>query len=538
GVELGSGTKFIVKAGASATVNGNISIAITDNAALAEVTVETGATLKTYGGQYFKNCNLVLNGGLQTTTEGHLVFGYALPGETARFSMTATGATIATEHPVSVTAENAYRIGFVVPAVCGAVEVDGTITLKDTTFGYNSLDGFAFGLGNPEDKEFEVVADNTNLDIGGETYVAGGAHLTLTNNSILTRKRHSEGDTSDSMYNINVQDLGKVTLRDGGTIKAGITRINGDLKNGVISLKPSVEGYVGLEVLEGGVTQWYKSNGLRGDSGYPGTIKYAGGSAELFRGYYWAWGNRAQVFNNFAAVEVADETTMTIRGVTSDFNGGGRANMLLELETPFTGGGDIRVENNREDTLLQPVVIRGDNANTGTISVADAAENGNRKSLLHFANGANWAGTVVWRNMDLIYSADSTSGNDSGPKVITDTPASVVFGTLELVDDFPVKVWRDESGNLVCDQVTADSFTGSGRIVPEAQWEVEDGDEPFEVGTKLYIGKIKKGSALPKVARRWAATREPIVDENGEDVGGDYDNLVLVASQGLVIFIR
>ena len=118
--------------------------------------------------------------------------------------------------------------------------MDAPVELVSTTVMINKYDGFAFGVNNPSDVSFMVVADNTRLDYGAETVIAGGANLMLTNNASLFHVRDNSTNkrTDDVSYPLIIKEFGRITLVDGGTIKQPICHIDNDYTGAVI-LNPS-----------------------------------------------------------------------------------------------------------------------------------------------------------------------------------------------------------------------------------------------------------------------------------------------------------
>jgi len=488
-----------------------------EGAAFPTLTVTDGATLTVSAGQRFSNVHLVLceSATLTESGDGPLVFGYAAAGETTYFAMHATNATITALN--SAKTENASRIDFASPASGGTVVVVDDIVLKGCTITYNSKDGFAFGYNNPTAQAFKVIADGTELDFGATTYVAGGANLVMTNGSVLCRKRHSEGDTGDSRYNLRIENAGLLTLVASGELRTGVTSVNGDTTNGAVYVTPEGVGSIGIEVLEGGIGCWYKGNGQN-----KGAIRFADGYMDCFKGYWWGWGNRAHIFNYMVGIDVPNGKTMTFRGVSDKMNSNdSRYNLTMMLEAPFTGGGDIFVTNTWNGKLLMPVVTSGANMCTGRIEALECK--GTALARVCFQNGANWAGTVVANGRAEI--ADAFTGASA----THNSPVTVAFGTLDLQADFPVKVWKPDGEPLTNDTLNVGMYVNNGgRLVPEM---VTDGAE-FERSDAVVVGKIAKGATLPRVPARWVAKAVPI---DGE---ADFDNLVLKMGSGLQIIAR
>ena len=479
--------------------------------------VADGATLTVPVGYKFSNVHLVLCDAatLSESGDGPLVFGYAAAHETTYFAMHATNATITALN--SANAENASRIDFASPASGGTVVVVGDIVLKGCTVTYNSKDGFAFGLNNPTTQPFKVVADNTGLDFGAETYIAGAANLVMTNNSLLCRRRQSEGDTGDSNYNLNVINSGLLTLVAGGELRAGVTRVNGNVTNGAIYVNPDVAGTVGIEVLDGGIGCWYKGHGQN-----KGVIRFADGYMDCFKGYWWGWGNRAHIFNYMVGIDVPQGKTMTFRGVSDKmYSNDGRYNLTMMLESPFAGGGNIFVTNTWNGKLLMPVVMSGANSCTGRIEALQCK--GTALAKVYFQNGANWAGTVVANGRMEI--ADTFTGATA----THNSPVAVSFGALDLQADFPVKVWKPDGEPMTNDTLNVGTYLNNGgALVPEL---ATDGAE-FSIGDSFVVGKIAKDGALPRVPAGWVAKKQAI---DGDDAN---DDLILKRGMGLQVLVR
>jgi hypothetical protein len=429
--------------------------------------------------------------------------------------MHATNATITALNSAKV--ENAARIDFASPAVGGRVVVVSDIILKKCKITYNSKDGFAFGYNNPQEQKLRVVADATPLDFGAETYITGGANLVMTNGAVLCRKRSTEGDNNDSIYNLRIEQAGLLTLVSAGELRAGVTYVNGDLVKGAVYVTPEKTGAVGIEVLAGGVGCWYKAHGMN-----KGTIRFSDGIMDCFKGYWWGWGNRAHIFNFMAGVDIPEGKTMTFRGTEDKMDTNDQRNILyMMLEAPFTGGGDVFVTNTWEGKTLSPILTSSTSTCTGRIEVLEGEPN--CASLLYFQDGANWAGTVIANGRVAL------ARNFIKAEVVHDIPVAVTFGALDLQADFPVRVWRGEDGTLTNDTLNVGTYLNNGgKIVPTMMTE----DGKFTHGDKLTLGRIAKGAALPRFARGWAVRAEAIDDNAAEDL------LTCCFDTGMMIIIR
>ncbi len=476
-ITVGSSSALTLVEGASATL-GDFHVLLKDGldplTTLPKVAVADGATLKVQGGMAFKNVAIDLKGTLEATDDGTLTIGTAVSGETSYISLAAEGATVTAKSE-----ENGVRLAIAAPVKGGRVVAVEPIVIKDSTITYaeasepkdNQKDGFSFGLNNPTDQSVKIVVDNTRLDFGAETYVAGGVNLVLTNGSVLCRAWDYEGDTEASYYNLRILNRAVVTLVSGGEILAGVTRVNGDVTNGAVYVTPDETGFAGIEILEGGVGSWYKLNGLD-----KGAIRVANGFFDCWKSYWWGWGNRNHLFNRLTAVEIVEGTTMTFRGVPEKWSKTNYKRLsYFELEAPFTGGGDLLFTNTWAGTTMEPTIYRADNACTGTLLVAPDVDTA--KVRVHFANGAKWAGTVVFNgNVDML-------PVDQNHAAETNSAMTATFGRARLVSSLPLRVWRGEDGVATNDTVTLkEGFVveagdaGVVELVPQGDFELNAAD--------------------------------------------------------------
>ena len=484
-VKLANGAKLVLSK--SATLAGLTNESGAE--AMNDVTVAKGATLKVPGNTVFTDMKLTVNGTIEGTTDGKLVFGYARAGETSKFTMTADGATITALNAAKK--ENAARLDFVCPEPGGTVVVTEPILLKNTTLTYDKkdakeeLDGMAFGLNNPVDQAFTITAENTDLYVGAETTIAGAANLVL-NGSRLIRWRHAEGDTAQSLYNIVVQNKGKIIVDAGGSIYAGVTRVNKNETDGAIRLQPDEEGFFGIEFRDGSTAHWYKANGYN-----KGAIAFGNSVFEMTKSFWWSWGNRSHVFNKMLAVEIAAEKRLTFKCVKETiYSSNNDTYTYFILESPFTGAGDIFFTSDRASQQFQPTVVCNNNTCTGTLSVEDG-----KNVMVHFANGANWAGKVVLNGkVDLVPADDDHKvAANAGPTVVS-------FGGAELAETFAFRVWATESEGavtVVSDRINvgAQGWSGEGTVVFDPKSALTLGDVPS--GTEFVLGTMPKGGTVP-----------------------------------------
>ena len=528
------------------------------------LTVAAGVTLTVPGGHRFSNVHLVLSDGsaLRESEDGSLVFGYAAAGETAYFAMCATNATIGVTNSLAPNNEASQynglaRIDFASPASGGRVVVAEPIVLKGVMFergyateGHYVCDGFAFGLNNPEDEAVKIVIDDSFVIFGEHSWIAGGVNLVMTNGAVLCRSIFpdaatktgnsgaSEGDKTINWYNLNITGLATLTLVDGGELRAGVGRVNTDVVSGLINLNPSVAGHVGVEVLKGGIADWYKMNGHQHKMVYNnkwsdpvthahrGSVSFDGGIMEVFKDNWYGTGNnRAHILNGLAAVDVAEGTTLEFRGRTDRMPSEHRSLGLVEVESPLSGGGDVAITNTWNGKNLKMVVSCTNNTCTGAIAAFDC--DGTATAEVYFSDGANWAGTVVANgNVKLVDVVGS--GEWAGAGSLEDGPAAVTFGSLELLTDFPVRVWSD-NGTITNDMLNVGTYlNGGGMLVPTMMTEGVE----FAQGAAIVVGTIAKTSPNPAVKGGWAVKRRAI---DGDEVN---ETIVLKKGVGLQVMVR
>ena len=528
------------------------------------LTVAAGVTLTVPCGHRFSNLHLVLCDGstLRESEAGSLVFGYAAAGETTYFAMYATNATIGVTNSLapnnSASQYNGLaRIDFASPASGGRVVVAEPIVLKGVNFergyateGHYICDGFAFGLNNPANEAVKIVIDDSFVIFGEHSWIAGGVNLVMTNNAVLCRSifpdaatktgnsGSSEGDKTINWYNLHINDLATLTLVDGGELRTGVGRINNDVVSGLVNLNPSAAGHVGIEVLEGGIADWYKTNGSKHKTVYnntyadevsqthKGTILFSGGVMEVFKDNWYGTGNnRAHILNGLASVVVTEGTTLEFRGrqdrMVTEFKSLG----MVEVESPLSGGGNVAVTNTWDGKNLKMVVSCTNNTCTGAIAAFDC--DGTATAEVYFSDGANWAGTVVANgNVKLVDVVGS--GEWAGAGSLEDGPAAVTFGSLELLTDFPVRVWSD-NGTITNDMLNVGTYlNGGGMLVPTMMTEGVE----FAQGAAIVVGTIAKTSPNPAVKGGWAVKRRAI---DGDEVN---ETIVLKKGVGLQVMVR
>ena len=467
--------------------------------ALPVVEISTNATVTIAGGMKFKNVDFRLYGTVakESIAVPGPVFGYAASGETSYIAFVSDGG-IFDIHAETGSDPDLGKINFLCPESGGKVVAVGTIVLRNSTHnikGWNDMGDVRFGYRNPMTESFDVLIDNTKLNISGNFYASGAAHLALVNGSYIRR----DGNCLGHGFNMVVGDAATVDVGEACYIDfvagAGNFAIDSQsavdsvtVRNGgayAVSYNSSGWGR-GLFVSDGGVLSVGKIYGSRARN-------------DLLRGFGSA---RLDGDLDIASVNIGTGNTNWDRHVK------------VASGVPFTGTGDVVVTNGVPAYPFTVTMQNGANTATGSIKVAKVE--GDAETALYFANGANWVGTVVAGNVALTNLTDGAAA------------ASVTFGTLDLAADFPIRVWKSE-GVYSADAINVGSFVNNGGKLKPVM--MSEGEE-FTKGDSFVVGKIAKGATLPAVATGWAVKTRSI---DGDDA---YDEIVLKSGVGFQIIIR
>ena len=157
---------------------------------------------------------------------------------------------------------------------------------------------------------------------------------------------------------------------------------------------------------------------------------------------------------------------------------------------PITGGGSILVSNANAN-VFGIVVQSGSNTATGTASVVPPTGAGIGATTLYFADGANWAGTVVATNGLVKLVKDFASATNSAA---VPAPVEVSFGGIEMQDDLTLHLWQD--GTCDCINIGANGWTGSGKLDFEYVDFAEAGSQKWKIATQpanTTLPVVKKG---------------------------------------------
>lgn len=503
-VTVGGEASFAVAAGGDMAVGRLATRAIGD--AIPTVAVAAGGRLVVPGGTTFKDVAMDLRGELATSSDGMLTFGYAEEGETTRFAFTSDGARI-----LATGGQGKGNVRFVCAEAGGEVLVEGDIVIKGVDFGHTMsaaahIDGFVFGSGNPSDKPFNVKVVDTKIDCLKNSSFNGGCVATFSGSSMLSYDYSWSANDGKGVV-ISVLNRAKLVFEAGTTLLAYIT---GNWSGTYLDLSPDEEGWESLTVKDGArvYLSHQKGNGKA-------KVVVADAIWELFYNNWWDGGRMQYAFDGAQEVFIPEGKSLFIsrngRGGTDQGTWTGDCPLST---TPFSGAGDLVVSTNFNGGSMTVDVESGANTCTGRAFVDPAAVN----NRLRFADGANWAGTVVW---DGRVSLGVTDG----------VPATFTFGAVDLRTDFPIRVWTDAQGNVTSDRIniTGAGFTGNGgKVVIDFQ----GGVEPPE-GYQFYpLGTMPKDAALPTVrSATWCVKARKI---KGDDERLEYG---LVRNRGFIISI-
>lgn len=464
------------------------------------LSIESDATLNVPGGMKFSNVNIDLKGEIASATAGGITFGYAAAGDTTYIGLMSDGGTISIE-PGSGS-YNTSSLEFCCPAAGGSVyAVGGSLTLADTTihpiyvqsnveypFTVAYQIGLNFGVNNPASSSFEVLFDNTTWGVLGSLLIKGGATFRLANGGAYMTY---ENLGYYGRY-AQIAEKGRLVIGSGCEFRLNFM---GDYGTNALEVNPSDENYQSIVVEEGGIFETYRSSGNG-----KGVLVASNGVYRIFQpsiynehysqssGTTTIYDTTNVPFAGFSSVSLADGSTLTFSTRNRVFwepghfadDSGDRVVALADV--PITGGGSIALDNANAN-VFGVVVKSGANEATGTASVVPPTE-GEGATTLYFADGANWAGTVV------------ADGNVALTNLV-DAAAAVTntFGTLRLDADFPIRVWKS-GDTIVNDALNVDAYVNNGGKL------VLVGDA-LAPGDTLILGTLANANALPDVKGNW-----------------------------------
>ena len=484
----------------SATLNASLTTAANASAspvALPVIEVATNATVTIGGDMKFKNVDFRLYGKISKSGTGVKgpTFGYAANGETSYMAFTSDGGNFDI-HAETDGDPTLGQILFLCPESGGAVVAVGDITLRNATHtikGWNDMGNVRFGYNNPTTEVFNVLVEGTHLDVSGNFNAGGAAHVSLANGSCIRRA----ADCLGHGFNMAIQDAATIDVGEGCYINfatgAGVFGIDSQATVDTVTVRDG-----GIYSVTANSSGWGRGVFVSED----GVLGVHG----IFDSR-----ERTDLLLGFASARLDGD--LAVKSVDIYTDGGHYTNNVRHAKManiPFTGAGDVVVTNGVPAYPFTVTMQNGASTATGSIRVARAE--GDAETALFFANGANWAGTVVAGNVALTNGAAA---------------ATATFGALDLQGEFPIRVWND-NGTVTMDALNVGEYVnGGGKLAVYSA----DGNE-IPAGTKIAFGTVGKESPLPKVGRGWRASREAI---DGDDAN---DQLYLSNSFATQIILR
>ena len=471
-----------------------------ENITIPKLVVASDAMLKVPGGMKFKNVDMRLFGSISVTEKGYLYLGHAESGETTYFAMNATNATITT-----IGASSSYAQGQLWIAsseVGGAVSVIRRIELNGVTLDVQKYDGMYIGSNNPTNMPFEVLLEEITQEYRGYWAFCGAA--TVTFRRCAFSRPAWQAWSAQGQW--NVLDAAKLIYED-------TTHFYEYPDGNSVNWSPVASG-TECFVLTNSTVMWTRPTGNHNgvmtvfDSFYDCAYDaYAPSQGRTLPDLLQGLGTLNIPEGSFCAIRAKDH-------VTWDKNDDAAERICkIDAGVKFAGAGDLVVSNSVAGRYFEVTMQSGSNVCTGDLKVFSPE---GFTTQFYFADGANWAGTVFAGNVALTNLTSAAS------------PASVTFGALDLVGNFPIRVWKENCAVTTNDIVNVGTYVNSrGRLVPTLV-----GEGSLAVDDVIAIGRIRKNSDLPRCARGWACAATAI---DGDD---EYDVLSVRKGVGFQVILR
>lgn len=422
----------------------------------------------------------------------HVYFGTATAGQTARFRFSGIGGRLYLRNY-----SWGYNAGYfyvACPEAGGCVTADRPLVFRDFSFpiypGDRSYNRVTMGVNNPESEVVRVEAENTVFDDTDTSEISGGVDLLLGRGATFSKRGNRYFLNS---VKFSITGAAKVTFEDTefSYPRSGVGSDN--------AVKPTVGGVESLTLRRSVYRCWtWTGNGKGVITLDDATWRVCDFMPNNTTKPYVYGTPPSPVFNGYGEARIAGGT-FRLEGENNALGQGGYGQLEWDRtidfahDVPITGTGNLLVSNLAPTNTMTATIVCGANTCTGTAG----AEAGTRSTLC-FADGANWAGTVVANGCVKLFSADPQG---------VEVPAAVSFGAIRLDGDFPVRLWKD--GDMSTNDVVnlAGAVTGAGRIVgvPMAGYEPQLGDA-------FAIGLYPADAALPQGRGRWTVEAEPTDD--------------------------
>ncbi len=506
-IQLAADAGLTVANGAYVRYADNSMVCLTRADSMPTLTIERGATLFAVGTEsslgnggvandiVFKNVDMRVYGTIvtpiaDTKSNGNeervvtLWLGTADPGETTYFAFTGDGGSIFLRNDSWTYGHAALRLCCAQPG--GIVETPRTLTFKDFSFPQydlsKTINGFFAGINNSQSATRALVeAENTVFDVSDTSEVGGNVDMVFSRGGTLKRA------ASYFLYSVGFTLSGSATLtfREGSRFAYG--RCGGNASRPGMTFKST-----GVVSLDGATLQpWIV------DGSHCGSLRISGNS-------HWNLADflcdntlpdqtnsftvaATPVFTGFRDVELCEGAVLDITGVYDSWRQADRflrtdwgREIAVAEDVPMKGAGSILVSNSASGDTMTVTVCCPSNTATGSAQASVG-----QRAKLRFADGANWAGTVVANGCAELFNADG-----DGMRM----PSGATFGAIKFAGTFPLCIWKD--GGVVygdrLDLCSAVSGSGAFRVVPQ------DGAE-FAVGDGYDFGTYPAGAKLPSV---------------------------------------
>ena len=471
--------------------------------------VATNATIKFSLDAKLKNLDMVLCGTATTTANnvGGITFGYAENGEVSYFALYADGATI---HPNCW--ESPRCTGhFVWPEAGGRVVQLSPYYFRKCNFPCAHWADYTdprIGINNPLDEKCEIVFDSTAFYYNQWVHIGGAAKVRCINGASI-QHGWGTGHIGTGGAPARLQESASIELEGERTFFSGYGQ------SARFAFNPSAEAALetpALTLKDGASIKGFHLEG-NGNAGL-----YIVNDGEWTIPKLYLINERYQfspVLQGFDVAIVAENSVFRIVG--RDEGGCNTGEWLawdrkLTIDGDIGGYGDVLIHNAVAGNFMEITVTSPINTCEGAIRC-----DGENDCSLLFADGANWAGTVVAGNVSLTNLTDGAAA------------ASVDFAKLDLAADFPVRVWRKEDGTLASDVLNVGEYINNGGVLLPVM--MTEGSL-FDIGDKMVLGKINNSTPLPKVGRGWVARTETLEGEEDKCL------LVLKYCNGFKISIR
>jgi len=449
--------------------------------------VETNAAVNIGESAVFANVSLRLFGRIEAS--GTTTFGWAAAGQTTYLEMLCDGATFAIP---SRTVRN-----FVCPDAGGRVVVpSGRLVYRNCMTTPRTSNDFHLGnIGyrNPSDEPFVFEISGCELDFGyNPCYVGGAANILCVHGGSFGKFGEN---AHPGLYSwIQFIDSAKLTIGDGGQFL--YSRGKDTLEK--LAFKPTAAGTEQIVLRDGGSIAMHVYNGealskavVRVENlGYwdiPQLVKPNKDIPDVIDTRVWL----SNLFNKFQEVNIDDGGILYLRSASKLWGNEWNRDMVV-ADVPVAGAGDLCVTNDTPGYSLRVTMTSGRNTCTGSISAAASADG----TKLLFADGANWAGTVV------------AGENVSFTNLASSAPSSVRFGSLRLDGNLAIRVWKNGevfTNDLV--NITSD-MSGYGLLVPQAM-----NDFSFKAGDSITIGYCPSSASISSgVSKRWKLLKKETQD--------------------------